>query len=154
MAKLIMSLSGSVIREIPLDGGTVTIGRKPTNNVHIDNLGVSGEHARVVSIGNDWLLEDLDSTNGTLVNGALVKKHMLQPNDLIEVGKYRLKFIAERHAPRPAPAPAEEDIEKTMVLKAGTGAARPAIRRPPIARAPAPAGMLERLKSWFRSWGK
>jgi len=135
MAKLIMSLDGSIIREIPLDKERVTIGRKPTNDVQIENLAVSGEHARVVTILNDSFLEDLGSTNGTLVNGAPVKKHILQSNDLIEIGKYKLKFIAEGPAPQAA-APAAEDMEKTMVLRPGASMARPAI--PPAAPA-APA---------------
>jgi len=136
MAKLIMSLDGSIIREIPLDKERVTIGRKPTNDVQIENLAVSGEHARVVTILNDSFLEDLGSTNGTLVNGAPVKKHILQSNDLIEIGKYKLKFIAEGPAPQAA-APAAEDMEKTMVLRPGASMARPAI--PPAAPAAQPA---------------
>ena len=136
MAKLIMSLDGSIIREIPLDKERVTIGRKPTNDVQIENLAVSGEHARVVTILNDSFLEDLGSTNGTLVNGAPVKKHILQGNDLIEIGKYKLKFIAEGPAPQAA-APAAEDMEKTMVLRPGASMARPAI--PPAAPAAQPA---------------
>jgi predicted component of type VI protein secretion system len=136
MAKLIMSLDGSIIREIPLDKERVTIGRKPTNDVQIENLAVSGEHARVVTILNDSFLEDLGSTNGTLVNGAPVKKHILQSNDLIEIGKYKLKFIAEGPAPQAA-APAAEDMEKTMVLRHGASMARPAI--PPAAPAAAAA---------------
>jgi hypothetical protein len=134
MAKLIMSLDGSIIREIPLDKERVTIGRKPTNDVQIENLAVSGEHARVVTILNDSFLEDLGSTNGTLVNGAPVKKHILQSNDLIEIGKYKLKFIAEGPAPQAA-APAAEDMEKTMVLRPGASVARPATP-PPVAALP------------------
>jgi hypothetical protein len=125
MAKLIMSLDGLIIREIVLDKDNVTIGRKPTNDVQIENLAVSGEHARVVTILNDSFLEDLDSTNGTLVNGAPVKKHILQNNDLIEIGKYKLKFIAEGPRPQGA-AVAADEMEKTMVLRPGTGAPRPA----------------------------
>jgi pSer/pThr/pTyr-binding forkhead associated (FHA) protein len=135
MGKLIMSLDGSIIREIPLDKERVTIGRKPTNDVQIENLAVSGEHARVVTILNDSFLEDLDSTNGTLVNGTPIKKHILQSNDLIEIGKYRLKFVAEGPAPQPN-APPAEDMEKTMVLRPGTAAGRAAPAPPPIAATP------------------
>ena len=136
MAKLIMSLDGSIIREIPLDKERVTIGRKPTNDVQIENLAVSGEHARVVTILNDSFLEDLESTNGTLVNGAPVKKHILQANDVNEIGKYKLKFIAEGPAV-PAAPPAADDMEKTMVLRPGAAAARPT--GPPPVAAPRPA---------------
>jgi len=140
MAKLIMSLDGSIIREIALDKERVTIGRKPSNDVQIENLAVSGEHACVVTILNDSFLEDMGSTNGTLVNGAPVKKHILQNNDLIEIGKYKLKFVAEGPG-LPAAAPAAEDMERTMVLRPGAG--RPAAAASPVpapaAAAPAPA---------------
>lgn len=141
MAKLIMSLDGSIIREIALDKERVTIGRKPTNDVQIENLAVSGEHARVVTILNDSFLEDMGSTNGTLVNGTPIKKHILQNNDVIEIGKYKLKFIAEGPVAHLAAA-AAEDMEKTMVLRAGAGIGRPAVPLPsatPAATAEAPA---------------
>jgi pSer/pThr/pTyr-binding forkhead associated (FHA) protein len=95
MAKLIMSLDNAVIREVPLDKERVTIGRKPHNDIQIDNLAVSGEHALIVTILNDSFLEDLGSTNGTLVNGNPVKKHILQSNDVIEIGKYKFIFKVE-----------------------------------------------------------
>jgi pSer/pThr/pTyr-binding forkhead associated (FHA) protein len=78
MAKLILSLEGSVIREIPLDKERISIGRKAQNDIQIENLAVSGEHACIVTILNDSFLEDLGSTNGTLVNGNPIKKHILQ----------------------------------------------------------------------------
>src|SRR6188768_3070449 len=93
MAKLIMSLDNAVIREVPLDKERFTIGRKAHNDIQIDNLAVSGEHALIVTILNDSFLEDLGSTNGTLVNGNPVKKHILHSNDLVEIGKYKLKFV-------------------------------------------------------------
>jgi pSer/pThr/pTyr-binding forkhead associated (FHA) protein len=92
-----------------------TIGRKPHNDIQIDNLAVSGEHAVIVTILNDCFLEDLGSTNGTLVNGNPVKKHFLQNNDVVELGKYRLKFVGE--APVPAATAEKADFEKTMVLR-------------------------------------
>ena len=115
MAKLIMSLDNAVIREVPLDKERFTIGRKPHNDIQIDNLAVSGEHALIVTILNDSFLEDLGSTNGTLVNGQQVKKHFLQNNDVVELGKYKLKFIADAPAQTKA-----ADFEKTMVLRPGT----------------------------------
>ena len=101
MAKLILSLEGSVIREVTLDKERVTIGRKPQNDVQIENLAVSGEHACIVTILNDSFLEDLGSTNGTLVNGNPIKKHILQNNDVIEIGKYKLKYIGDAARRRP-----------------------------------------------------
>lgn len=132
MAKLILSLEGSVIRELTLDKERVTIGRKPQNDIQIENLAVSSEHACIVTILNDSFLEDLGSTNGTLVNGNLIKKHILQNNDVIEIGKYKLKFLAEGPAVGQTTV---EDFERTMVLRAPTAAPRAA---PPPSAASAP----------------
>lgn len=93
MAKLVLSMDGLVLKEIPLTKKRLNIGRKPQNDVQIDNLAISGEHAAVVTILKDSFLEDLDSTNGTLVNGRPVKKHCLKHNDVIELGKYKLKYL-------------------------------------------------------------
>lgn len=95
MAKLILSMDGLVLKELPLAKERTTIGRKPHNDIQIDNLAISGEHAVIVTILNDAFLEDLNSTNGTYVNGQPVKKTALKDNDVIELGKYRLKFVRE-----------------------------------------------------------
>lgn len=150
MAKLILSMDGLVLKEIPLVKERTTIGRKPHNDIQIDNLAVSGEHAVIVTILNDSFLEDLGSTNGTLVNGQTVKKHFLQNNDVVELGKYKLKYIAEATAQAKA-----ADFEKTMVLRPGAmkammtaaPAAAAAPAAPPAApvaaaAAPAPAKAL------------
>jgi predicted component of type VI protein secretion system len=126
-----------VLKEIPLDKERVTIGRKVQNDIQIDNLAISGAHAVVVTILNDSFLEDLDSTNGTFVNGQQIKKHFLQHNDVIELGKYRLKYVKEanQHV-------SQEDFEKTMVLrsdmmrKAVEPAAATASMMPPVNLAP------------------
>ena len=118
MAKLILSMDGLVLKEIPLAKERTTIGRKPHNDIQIDNLAVSGEHAVIVTILNDSFLEDLGSTNGTVVNGNAIKKHFLQNNDIIELGKYKLKFVGEAAlAAAGAPAGEKADFEKTMVLR-------------------------------------
>src|SRR5688572_12985528 len=114
MAKLILSMDGLVLKEIPLTRERTSIGRKPHNDIQIDNLAVSGEHAVIVTILNDSFLEDLGSTNGTVVNGNPIKKHFLQNNDVIELGKYKLKFVGEA---APAAAADKADFEKTMVLR-------------------------------------
>jgi len=116
MAKLILSMDGLVLKEIPLTKERTTLGRKPHNDIQIDNLAVSGEHAVIVTILNDSFLEDLGSTNGTVVNGNPVKKHFLQNNDVIELGKYKLKFIGEV-APAASAGGDKADFEKTMVLR-------------------------------------
>lgn len=113
MAKLILSMDGLVLKEIPLTKERLTIGRKPHNDIQIDNLAISGEHAVVVSILNDSFLEDLNSTNGTLVNGQPVKKHFLRNNDVVELGKYKLKYMSDLQ-------PAAGEFEKTMLLRSGT----------------------------------
>lgn len=95
MPKLILSMDGLVLKEIPLDKERISIGRKSNNDIQIDNLAISGQHALITTILDDAFLEDLNSTNGTYVNGQPVKKHVLQSNDVVELGKYRLKFIAD-----------------------------------------------------------
>src|SRR6266852_2567338 len=115
MAKLTLSLDGAMIKEVSLDKERMTIGRKPHNDIQIDNLAVSGEHACIVTILNDSFLEDLGSTNGTLVNGNSIKKHILQNHDVIEIGKYKLKYIGDAPA---AGQSSVEDFEKTMVMRA------------------------------------
>jgi len=115
MAKLILSMDGLVLKEITLSKERTTIGRKPHNDIQIDNLAVSGEHAVIVTILQDSFLEDLGSTNGTVVNGQPIKKHFLQNNDIVELGKYRLKYVNEA----PAGQAKAADFEKTMVLRPG-----------------------------------
>jgi pSer/pThr/pTyr-binding forkhead associated (FHA) protein len=92
-------MDGLVLKEIGLDKERMTIGRRPSNDIQIDNLAISGEHAVVVTILNDSFLEDLNSTNGTLVNGQPIKKHFLKNGDVVELGKYKLKYIAEAAQP-------------------------------------------------------
>ncbi|WP_374490628.1 FHA domain-containing protein [Zoogloea sp.] len=95
MPRLILSMDGLVLKEVVLDKQRVTIGRKPHNDIQIDNLAISGDHAVIVTILDDAFLEDLNSTNGTYVNGQPVKKHVLQNGDLIELGKYRVKYFSD-----------------------------------------------------------
>lgn len=120
MAKLILSMDGLVLKEIALTKERTTIGRKPHNDIQIDNLAVSGEHAVIVTILNDSFLEDLGSTNGTSVNGQAIKKHFLQTNDVIELGKYKLKYVNEAAASGRVP----EEFEQTMVLRPNATAAQ------------------------------
>ena len=131
MAKLVLSMDTTMLKEIPLSKERTTIGRKPHNDIQIDNLAISGEHAVVITILNDSFLEDLGSTNGTFVNGQSVKKHFLQNGDTIELGKYRLKYVAE--VPQQT---TNADFEKTMILRPGAAQKPPA---EPVAPAPVPA---------------
>ena len=110
MPKMIVSIDGVVIKEVQLTKDRTTLGRRPYNDIVIDNLAVSGEHAVLQMTGNEVYLEDLNSTNGTYVNGKAAKKQLLQSADVIEVGKYKIKFVNEA---------AEQGFEKTMMVKPG-----------------------------------
>lgn len=117
MAKLVLSLNGVVQGEYDLNKERLTIGRKPENDIPIDNLAVSGKHALIITILDDSFLEDLGSTNGTYVNGKLVKKHALKNGDVIAIGKHELKYVNEH-------ATADDDeFEKTMIIKPGSASA-------------------------------
>ena len=117
MAKLVLSMNGAVQGEYELNQERLTIGRKPDNDIQIDNLAVSGKHALIITILDDSFLEDLGSTNGTYVNGKLVKKHALKDGDVIAIGKHELKYVNEN-------ATADDDeFEKTMIIKPGSASA-------------------------------
>ncbi|MBB3180498.1 FHA domain-containing protein [Variovorax sp. Sphag1AA] len=94
MPKLIVSIDGVVIKEVTLAKDRTTLGRRPYNDIVVDNLAISGEHAVLHMIGGDVYLEDLNSTNGTYVNGRPIKKQALEQNDVIEVGKYKVRYVA------------------------------------------------------------
>ena len=111
MPKMIVSIDGVVIKEVQLTKDRTTLGRRPYNDIVIDNLAVSGEHAVLQMMANEVYLEDLNSTNGTYVNGKAVKKQLLQNNDTVEIGKYKIKYINEAANP---------GYEKTMIIKAGS----------------------------------
>ena len=117
MAKLVLSMNGVVQGEYELNQERLTIGRKPDNDIPIDNLAVSGKHALIITILDDSFLEDLGSTNGSYVNGKLVKKHALKDGDVIAIGKHELKYVNEH-------ATADDDeFEKTMIIKPGSASA-------------------------------
>jgi hypothetical protein len=117
MGKLVVSLDGVVIKEVQITKDKTTLGRRPYNDIVIDNLAVSGEHAVLQMVGADVFIEDLNSTNGTYINGKAVKKQLLSHNDTVEIGKYKIKFIVDDGT----------DYEKTMIMKPGT--------RPPMSPA-------------------
>jgi pSer/pThr/pTyr-binding forkhead associated (FHA) protein len=93
MPKMIVSIDGVVIKEVQLTKDRTTLGRRPYNDIVIDNLAVSGEHAVMQMSGTEVALEDLNSTNGTYVNGKAIKKQALQNGDTVEIGKYKIKFV-------------------------------------------------------------
>ncbi|MDW5415288.1 FHA domain-containing protein [Iodobacter sp. CM08] len=121
MAKITLSLDGNLIKEIKLNREIFTIGRRPNNDIQIDNLAVSGEHAIITMRGSEAFIEDLNSTNGTKVNNQDVHKQHLKEGDEVLIGKHILHYFSEK--------PTENtDFEKTMMLG-----------RPPIASTPKPA---------------
>lgn len=136
MPKLILSMDGLVLKEVELVQERTTIGRRPHNDIVIDNLAVSGEHAVLITILNDSFIEDLGSTNGTTVNGQPIKKHFLQPNDTVELGKYKLKFVADSK-------PAGTDYQKVGVRGEDAGRSAFATRAPAPAATSTSAGATE-----------
>lgn len=114
MARLILSLDSQVLAEYNMSKERYTIGRLPDNDVRIDNPAVSGHHSLIINILNDSFLEDLNSTNGTYVNGKLIKKHALQHGDVITIGHHQLRFSDQQ-----ASEPEQDEFEKTMVIPAG-----------------------------------
>lgn len=141
MPRMVVAIDGVVIKEVLLTQERTTMGRRPYNDVVIDNLAVSGEHAVVVMSGDDVELQDLGSTNGTYVNGKPIKRQLLRNGDVVEMGRYQIRFLhdasmsgydktmvfARGMLPRIAPAPA------VGPAPASTPASAPA-------PAPAPAG--------------
>ena len=101
MPKMIVSLDGVVIKEVQLSKDRTSLGRRPYNDIVIDNLAVSGEHAVLQMSGNEVYVEDLNSTNGTYVNGKTVKKQLLQNGDSVEIGKYRIQYAGEAGSAEP-----------------------------------------------------
>lgn len=111
MARLALSLDGQVLAEYNMNKERYTIGRLPDNDIRIDNPAVSGHHSLIINILNDSFLEDLNSTNGTYVNGKLIKKHALQHGDVITVGHHQLRFVDQQDGETE-----QDEFEKTMVI--------------------------------------
>jgi hypothetical protein len=109
MGKLVVSLDGVVIKEVQITKDKTTLGRRPYNDIVIDNLAVSGEHAVLQMVGSDVFIEDLNSTNGTYINGKAIKKQLLTHNDTVEIGKYKIKYLVDEGS----------DYEKTMIMRPG-----------------------------------
>ena len=131
MPKMIVSIDGVVIKEVQLTKDRTSLGRRPYNDIVIDNLAVSGEHAVLQMSGPEVHVEDLNSTNGTYVNGKAVKKQLLQNSDIVEIGKYKIKYVDEA---------VEAGFEKTMMMKAGSaGLVAPAVAASIAAPAAVPA---------------
>ena len=141
MPRMIVSIDGVVIKEVQLTKERTTLGRRPYNDIVIDNLAVSGEHAVIHMAGHEVEIEDLGSTNGTYVNAKAVKRQELRNGDTVEVGKYKIRFFHEAEG---------QNFEKTMIFKPGmvppiVSASRPASLAP--TPAPAPISAVIRVMS-------
>lgn len=135
MARLILSLDSQVLAEYNMSKERYTIGRLPDNDVRIDNPAVSGHHSLIINILNDSFLEDLNSTNGTYVNGKLIKKHALQHGDVITIGHHQLRFADQQSTDVE-----QDEFEKTMVIPSGQQSAEQLLRAEKAAAAAASAG--------------
>ena len=145
---LVLTLNQSVLGEFSLDKERLLIGRKPENDIQVDNLAVSGQHAAIITILNDSFLEDLDSTNGTFVNGKLVKKHALKHGDIVTIGKHELKYVNDDATTD------DQDFEKTMIIRPGmAGHAAAAAKAEETETAP-PLGVSSQLSTDEMPLGK
>jgi pSer/pThr/pTyr-binding forkhead associated (FHA) protein len=149
MARLILSLDSQVMAEYNMTKERYTVGRLPDNDVRIDNAAVSGHHGLIINILNDSFLEDLNSTNGTYVNGKLIKKHALTHGDVITIGQHHLRFADSQ-----VESSDQDEFERTLVIQPGqiaegrlppaTGVAPAAVAAPPARARVAPAGVAEK----------
>ena len=112
MAKLTIKFNDVVIDQIVLKQGDMNIGRRPGNDIVLDNMAVSGAHASIFTIGEDSFVQDLNSTNGTLVNNKRITKHHLADGDVVTIGNHSLTYINEKAVK------ATPDLAKTVILSA------------------------------------
>jgi len=110
MAKLVVTLNGAAIGHHFIEKDRVTIGRRPENDIHLDDPGVSKEHAVILTVGNDHIFEDLCSTNGSTVNGRRVTRHILQNGDVIGLDIFLLKYVNVK-------ANSEKDYDRTLMIR-------------------------------------
>lgn len=145
---LVLTLNQSVLGDFSLDKERLLIGRKPENDIQVDNLAVSGQHAAIITILNDSFLEDLDSTNGTFVNGKLVKKHALKHGDVITIGKHELKYVNDEATTD------DQDFEKTMIIRPGMASHAAAAAKAEETAPPPPAGTSSQMANGDMPLGK
>ena len=134
MPRLIITLDGITLRDAPITQERTTIGRRPHNDIVIDNLAVSGEHAVLERRTEGLFVEDLGSTNGTYLNGRAVRRTALKHQDTIGIGKYQLRYLEDTGAATP--------FETTMIVQpaargGGAGTAGPLPPSPSMPGMPA-----------------
>jgi pSer/pThr/pTyr-binding forkhead associated (FHA) protein len=137
MPRMIVSIDGVVIKEVQLTKDRTTVGRRPYNDIVIDNLAVSGEHAALQMTGNQVFLEDLNSTNGTYVNGKAAKRQLLQDGDTVEIGKYKIKLVDNNEG---------DNFDKTMMVRPGSGALTPPAKAPGLTAGAVPEPVRAAIK--------
>ncbi|HEX7081878.1 MAG TPA: FHA domain-containing protein [Gammaproteobacteria bacterium] len=142
MPRLILSLDGQTLAEYNMTKERYTVGRLPDNDIRIDNAAVSGHHSLLINILNDSFLEDLNSTNGTYVNGKLIKKHALQHGDVITVGHHQLRYVDDRADQAP-----EDEFEKTMVIEPSGRMEKQVAKAARVAEAAAASASLRAVPS-------
>ena len=137
MAKLVLSSGGSVVFQCFVDKERLGVGRDPTNQIVINDLSVSREHAAIVAVGNDHIIEDLTSANGTIVNGKRMSRRILQHGDVVEFGAFHLRYLNLKTA-------TEVELDRTMLIE-GIAEAQPGL---PAAGAtlPVPRTRATRIK--------
>ena len=139
MPKVSVILDGLVIKETELTKERTTLGRRPYNDIVIENLTVSGEHIALIVSGEQVMVEDLNSTNGTYLGGKAVKTQLLHDGDVLEVGKYKVKFEADQE---------NAGFEKTMLFKPGAAGLPP--RAPGVRPVPPPLPVAPELHGSIR----
>jgi pSer/pThr/pTyr-binding forkhead associated (FHA) protein len=120
MAKVLLKFKDAVLKEIPLEKEITSIGRKKENDIVIDNIGVSGFHARIVKEDEYFIVEDLNSLNGTFLDGKKVSKAVLNNGDVILIGKHTIDFIPEeKKLGQAQQAVRGISMDETMVIDPG-----------------------------------
>ncbi len=117
MSKLIMTLDGAVVKEYPIDKDSISIGRKHGNDIQLNDLTVSGRHALIVVMGEHTYVDDLGSTNGTLLNGARVAKTLIKPGDVIQIGNYQFTYFTDDDTEYEPTMFIQAEVEDTQVMK-------------------------------------
>jgi pSer/pThr/pTyr-binding forkhead associated (FHA) protein len=137
-SKLICTLDNRVLGEHLLDKERITIGRRQNNDIVIDNLSVSGLHATIVTIGKDAFLEDANSTNGTLVNLKPIRKHLLNEDDVIEIGRHKFKYIK---------GSSKADFNKTHTKSTTDEAGSIALEKTPNTKPPSLQSLIQQSRN-------
>ena len=131
--KLILTLEGEVIREYPVSAKSISIGRKHGNDIQLNDLTTSGRHALITSIPDYVFIEDLDSTNGTLVNGNHIKKVALEHGDIIQIGHHQFTYLNQVEAKYEPTMFVKAEFDETQIIYPEWEAASSTVKGQPLA---------------------